>query len=337
MRGRVMVLVAALGVVVAACGSAGPAPGTGGGTASTRSPSSSVASTGSSAPGSSVPGQGTAERFPLSVDTPKGRVTVEARPGRIVSLSPTATEMLFAIGAGSQVVAVDADSDYPPSAPRTKLSGLQPSIEAIASYHPDLVVASNDISGLFSQLAIVKITALLEPAATRLGDTYHQIHQLGVVTGHVAAADALVARMRRQIAAALAKVHATSPPLTYYYELDPTYYTVTSGTFVGSLLQMAGLRDIAGSGQGSNDYPQLSAEKIIQSNPDLVFLADTICCKQSAATVAARPGWSGMTAVRDGEVVALNDDVASRWGPRVVDLVDAIVKAVTGAPVPAGS
>ncbi len=122
----------------------------------------------------------------------------------------------------------------------------------------------------------------------------------------------------------MASVRRHSPPLTYYYELDQTYYSLTSKTFVGQLLALLGLKSIADAAHGAaaaGGYPQLSSEFIVKANPDYVILADTLCCHQSAATVAHRPGWAGMRAVRDGHVIALNDDIASRWGPRIVTLL----------------
>ncbi|MGD0895443.1 MAG: ABC transporter substrate-binding protein [Acidimicrobiales bacterium] len=250
-------------------------------------------------------------------------------PDRIISLSPTATEMLFAIGAGRQVVAVDEDSDYPSDAPRTKLSGLEPNIEAIARYNPDLVVVSYDPEGFVKSLAALGVPVLLEPAATNLAGTYAQIEALGRATGHAGQAAALVRRMRAEIAAAIAGAPRFSPPETYYFELEQDFYSITSSTYVGQLLKMFGLRDIADSAKGaSSGYPQLSDEYIVRADPRIIFLADTICCGQSARTVAARPGWRNIAAVRDGAVVGLNDDIASRWGPRVVVLARDIEAAL---------
>ncbi len=258
-----------------------------------------------------------------------GLATKTRPPHRIVSLSPTATEMLFAIGAGPQVVAVDDDSDYPVTAPRTTLSGLDPNVEAIARYNPDLVVVSYNPEGLAKSLRALGVRVLLEPAATDLDGTYAQISALGKVTGHDRAAAALVRRMRAEIAAAVAGAPRFSSPPTYYFELEPDFYSVTSATYVGQLLAMFGLRNIADRAKGaSSGYPQLSDEYIVKADPEIVFLADTLCCHQSAGTVAARPGWQALAAVRDGGVVPLNDDIASRWGPRVVLLARDIEAAL---------
>jgi len=297
------VAVAVLGVVGAACAS-------------------------TSAPAPKTPPAGS---FPTSIAASNGTVTIDRRPHAIVSLSPTATEMLYAVGAGSQVKAVDQDSDYPRGVPHTNLDGFQPNVEAIASYRPDLVVVAGDTSDLTGRLGALGIPVLSEPAATTLTDTYNQIEQLGAATGHVRRAAAEVATMKSQIAAIVRSVPETHTVRTYYYELDPTYYSATSSTFIGRVLGLVGLSNIADSAPGSassGGYPQLSSEFIVQANPDYVFLADTQCCGQDAATVAARSGWSTVTAVVQKHVVKLNDDVASRWGPRIVDLLRTVASAV---------
>jgi iron complex transport system substrate-binding protein len=268
----------------------------------------------------------------MTVRTPTGAVTIPARPARIVSLSPTATEMLFAIGAGRQVPAVDSDSDYPADAPHTSLSGFQPNVEAIAGYRPDLVVIASDPGGLVKSLRSLRIPVLIEPPAQHLGDAYHQLNQLGAVTGHARRAAAVSTRMRRQIAATIASVPKPAHALTEYTELDDTYFSATSDTFLGQVFKAFGLRNIADRAKGAGSgYPQLSAEYIVAADPDLIFLADTLCCHQSQSTVAARSGWSGITAVRDHQVVGLNDDIASRWGPRIVTLYKIVAGHVKAA------
>jgi iron complex transport system substrate-binding protein len=257
-------------------------------------------------------------------------VTLERRPGRIVSLSPTATEMLFAIGAGDQVVAVDDQSNYPADAPTTGLSGYEPNAESIASYDPDLVVYANDLGDVAPALDRLGIPAVLEPAAENLREVYAQIRQLGLLTGHADGADALVSTMRSRIATITAATPRPAEPLTYYHELDDTYYSITSSTFIGRIYALLGLRNIADAADSAGSgYPQLSPEYIIEDDPDLIFLADTKCCGQSAGTVAKRPGWDRIAAVRHGDVIELDDDVASRWGPRIVDFLKAVADAVS--------
>jgi iron complex transport system substrate-binding protein len=262
--------------------------------------------------------------FPVTIHAANGDIVVKARPTRVVSLSPTATEDLFAVGAGSQVVAVDDQSDYPKRAPRTKLSGFTPNAEAIALYNPDLVIVSND-GGIVGSLQKLGITVLLEPAADNVAQAYDEIRQLGRATGHEQAATAVVRSMQRKLTALIRSVPKRSRHLRVYHELDPTYYSATSATFIGRLYKLFGFRNIADAADSTHSgYPQLSAEYIVSSNPDIVVLADSICCKQSGATVAARPGWGGLSAVRHHRVVAIDDSVASRWGPRLVELARAV-------------
>lgn len=267
-------------------------------------------------------------KFPLTIEAANGRVEIAQRPERIVSLSPTATEMLFAVDAGDQVVAVDDQSDYPPEAPTTKLSGFEPNVEAIAEYEPDLVVAS-DTAGIARPLKTLGIPTLVQPAAVTLADTYAQIEELGRATGNAQGADAVIASMRSEIDAIVSSLPDLEEPRTYYHELDESYFSVTSETFIGHVYELVGLSNIADkTDKAGSGYPQLSAEYIIEADPDLIFLADVECCKQSPATVAARPGWDRITAVRNDAVVELDDDVASRWGPRVVEFLRVVADAV---------
>ncbi len=313
----VFAALAALTVTAAACGS---------------TQASNTGATSGSSPAAS-----TGAGFPVSLAAPNGTVKVASRPTAIVSLSPTATEMLYAIGAGSQVKAVDSLSDYPAQAPRTKLSAYQPNVEAIVAEKPDLVVESGDTGQLTKRLAAFSIPVLELPAPAKLAGEYTEFDQLGQATGHLAQAQQEVARLRTQLHQIAAAAPHHAKPLTYYYELDQTYYSVTSSTFVGQLLALLGMKSIADQASGaakSDGYPQLSAEYIIKANPDYIILADTLCCHQDAATVARRAGWSGLAAVKAGHIIGLNDDIASRWGPRVTDLLrtveTAIAKGSTG-------
>jgi iron complex transport system substrate-binding protein len=306
-----LALAAALAIACAACAS-----------------SSSSGTTASTPAAASSASGGT---FPITIAAANGTVRVPARPKAIISLSPTVTEMLYAIGAGAQVKAVDMYSDYPPQAPRTKLSGLAPNVEAIVADKPDLVIESGDTGSLAKRLAVFHIPVLDLPAPAALPGVYGEFTELGRATGHPAQAAVEDAQIRKQIAAIAAGLPHHAQPVSYYYELDQTYYSVTSDTFIGHLLGLLGMKSIADAAKGAaaaGGYPQLSAEYILRANPDYIVLADTICCHQSAATVAKRPGWSSLTAVKDGHVIPLNDDIASRWGPRIVDLLRTVATAL---------
>lgn len=280
-----------------------------------------------------------AKDFPVGIAQADGVVNIKAKPTRIVSLSPTATEILFAIGAGSQVIATDEFSDYPAEAPKTKLSGFTPNVEAIAKYKPDLIVFS-DTSDAVKALKKLKFAVLVMPAATKIDDTYAQIEKFGAATGNLANAVKLVAKMQSDIAKIVASVPKRTTPLRAYHELDNTGYSITSKTFIGSIYKLLGISSVADAADKDGfGYPQLSAEYLVKANPDVVFLADTKCCAQTLATFAARPGFGSMSAVTAGRVIELDDDIASRWGPRIVDLlriVAAKTSNMTGTPVPAG-
>ncbi|MCU1387607.1 MAG: putative transporter substrate-binding protein [Ilumatobacteraceae bacterium] len=317
--------------------SASSAPAT---TDSTTATTGSIATDGSTATTGSTTGSA-ADTTPTTSGVPysSGTLTLPAKPVAIVSLSPTATEDLFALGAGSQLVAVDDQSNYPAAVselPAT-LSGYTPNVEAIAAFKPDLVVISDDTSGVAEQLTALKIPVWTGPAAVTLDDVYTQIGQLGALTGHGGEATKLVGQMQTDIAKALDGLPDTEVPLTYYHELDNTFFSITSNTFLGQIYSLAGLVNIADQAESGSDYPQLNSEFIITADPQLIFLADTKCCGESPQTVAARDGWPAISAVKNNSVIAMDDDIASRWGPRIVDYVKAVVAAVdTAASVPAG-
>ena len=264
-----------------------------------------------------------AVHYPVTVKTPNGTVTIKSRPKAIVSLSATATEMLYAIGAGGQVKAVDKYSNYPSNAPMTSLSGFSASAEAIAKYKPDLVIVSYDPASFSAQMAKLKIPVIYDPAAPSLTVAYQQYIGLGQATGHLTGAATEVRRLKSGIASIISSTPKAAPGTTYYWELDPTYYSVTSSTFMGQLMSLLRLKSIADAvGVNSNGgYPQLNSESIVQANPNFIFLADSKCCQASVQTVAARPGWSTMTAVANNRILTLDDDIASRWGPRIITLL----------------
>jgi iron complex transport system substrate-binding protein len=256
---------------------------------------------------------------------------VEQPALRIVSLSPTHTEILYAIGAGDQVVAVDSMSNYPADAAISDLSAYEPNVEAISEYDPDLVVIGDDYTGLADQLSAIGVDSWVIAAPVSLDEAYSQIVELGVAVGHEAEASALADSMRTEIDEIVAGSTGIPEGTSYFLELDDTLYSVTSNTFIGSIFDRFGVRNIADATEGDTDYPQLSAEFIVSQDPTFVFLADTKCCGANAESVASRPGWDVLSAVTNGRVVELDDDVASRWGPRLVELVAAIAEALKAA------
>jgi iron complex transport system substrate-binding protein len=266
--------------------------------------------------------------FPVTVNAANGSVRIPKAPARIVSISATATENLFAVGAGAQVRAVDDYSTYPAVAPRTKLSAYTPNAEAIAGYRPDLVVVAGDSNHVVASLQKLGVPVLVDPPAKDLHDAYAQIEQLGAATGHRERARSVVERMRTRVAAITKRSVTAGSPLSVYHELDNTFFSATSKTFIGRVYSMLGLRNIADKAARGGPYPKLSGEYVIKSDPDLIVLADTICCGQKAKSVRKRAGFAGVAAVRKGNVLAVPDDLASHWGPRIVDFLALVAKRV---------
>jgi iron complex transport system substrate-binding protein len=269
--------------------------------------------------------------FPMSITTPAGTITLTAPAQRIISLSPTATEILYAIGAGKQVIAVDTDSNYPTKGlPTTRFNAFSPNVEQMISLHPGLVVLSYNPSGLEAQLKSAGIPVMEQDAATNLTGTLQQITWLGNATGHYDASYKVASDDKQDVAHDVALVPKHHRALKIYFELDPQLYSLTSSTYAGELLKALGATNIADKVSTSLDggYPKLSAEYVVASNPQMIFLADTKCCHQTYATVRARPGFSIISAVTHHFVIGLDDDIASRWGPRVSTLMDDLTAAV---------
>ncbi|WP_448851711.1 ABC transporter substrate-binding protein [Corynebacterium sp. 335C] len=263
-------------------------------------------------------------------------------PGSIVSLSPTATEMLYAIGAGDRVTAVDENSDYPAEAPVTEgLSGFElDNAESVLAFDPDLVVVQVAPPGLGEQLDSAGVELLELPAATTLDEAYAQVETLGEATGEVEGAERVADGMRAGVEQAVASVPAEvrESGLTYFHEVSPELYSVTDATFLGEVYGLFGLSSVAGGAPDGSDggYPQLNPEAVIDADPDLVFLADAGSAGVTPQDVAARPGWDTVAAVRAGNIFELDEDLASRWGPRLPELVRHIAAALSAAELPAG-
>ncbi len=301
-------------------------------TAGDETTTTEAADTTTSAPPETTTTEAAGGGFPITIAAGNGDVTIGARPERIVSLSPTSTEILFDIGAGDQVVAADSFSDFPASAPTDPdLVALSPNVEAIVEEHdPDLVVMTFDPGEVVASFEALGVPVIVHLAPVTLDDTYTQYEQLGAATANVGTATEAVARIQDDLDTVVAEVGDAAAGLTYYHELDPTFFSATSTTFIGQVYGLFGMENIADPADADGaafGFPQLSAEFILDADPDLVFLADTKCCDQTAETVAERPGWSDLSAVPDG-VVELDDDVASRWGPRIVDFAEVIAEAV---------
>ncbi len=250
---------------------------------------------------------------------------------KVISLSPSATEDLFAIGAGPQVIAVSSDSNFPASAPSTSLDAFTPNVEAIAALKPDLVVINSGATKSISiraGLEKLKISVYFESAPKDLAGVYKEILELGKLTGHTQGAYSVISAMRSKISKATASAKRVKG-VTFFHELDNTLYSVTSSTFIGSVYKSFGFTNIAdvAATTDSFGYPQLSSEYIVKSNPMYIFLSDAQY-GENVATVSKRAGWQSIQAVTKKRVVELPDDVPSRWGPRLADFYSFIASIV---------
>ncbi|WP_223164126.1 ABC transporter substrate-binding protein [Nocardioides mesophilus] len=271
--------------------------------------------------------------YPVTIDAVNGEVTLDQQPERIVSLSPSATEILFAIGAGDQVIAADEYSTYPQQAPTTELSAYDPNVEAIAGYSPDLVVIANDTNGIVGALAKLDIPTIVNPAPATIDEGYDGIAALGLATGHVDKTAKVVADMRAEIEKALDA--APQEGLRVYHELDEKHYAASSSSFIGSVYDSLGATNIADAAdKQKSGYPQLTEEAIIAADPELIVITDQV--SYTADDVASRPGWENVSAVKNGNVVTVDADISSRWGPRLPQLIESIADAMASVKTPAG-
>ncbi len=278
-----------------------------------------------------TPAQAATTKYPLTISSGGFKTTIEKEPKRIISLSPSATEIFFSIGADKQVLLVDSLSNYPKKAPISEISAFQPNVEAIVGKKPDLVLLSVDsVKSNEVREALIKLNVpvLMEKAPTTLNDVYAEIKVLGRVTNKQTQAAALSKKMDREIKSILATAKK-SKGVRIFHELDETYYSVTSDTFIGRVYKDFGVINVADAAAGADSYgyPQLSVEYLLKSDPQAIFLSDA----QYGVTpesVSKRAGWSQISAVKNNKVFALPADIPSRWGPRLVDFYLAIAKAL---------
>lgn len=262
--------------------------------------------------------------FPVTIADDNGvTVTLEEAPARIVALAPSFVEVLFAIGAGDTIVAADENTDYPPEAASIpRISGFEPSVEGIASYEPDLVLLTFDPGGLVDALNGLQITALFLAAPATVVGALDQIETLGQASGHSAEAADLVDVMNGDIHSIAAGIPAGDGPRVYH-EVDNTYYSAGPGSFIHDLYAIVGAQNIAeATGEA---FPQLSAEAIIQADPEVIILADEFA-GESSDTVSSRPGWGEISAVKNGRVHTVDPNIISRPGPRLVDALETLAK-----------
>jgi iron complex transport system substrate-binding protein len=270
-----------------------------------------------------LPVRRTAPSTTTTVPLPTGKLD------RIVSLVPSATESLFAMGAGEAVVAVDSASNYPPEAPVTDLDAADPDVEVIASYSPQLVIADAGNQPVLDALNKAGFATLPIAPPRNFDGVVNQIEQIGAATGNIAAA----ARLGDELTNDALQLVSSMPKrsrLKYYFELNTDRQSVTSASMIGAMFTQLGMRNIVDRLDLDDDetHPKLDDAFIIQTNPDVIILADATCCMQTESEIASRPGWNGIRAVQEGNVIELDTDVATRWGPRTIDMFRQIVEVV---------
>jgi len=270
-------------------------------------------------------------KYPLTISSGGFTTKIAKEPKRIISLSPSGTEIFFSIGADKQILLVDSLSNYPKRAPVSDISAFEPNVEAIVGKKPDLVLLSVDSmksTEVRNALIKLKVPVLMEKAPVTLNDVYAEINVLGKVTNKQSQASALSKKMAKDIKAILASAKKTKG-IRIYHELDDSYYSVTSDTFIGRVYKDFGVVNVADAAAGTDSYgyPQLSAEYLLTSDPQAIFLSDAQY-GVSTDSVSKRAGWSQISAVKNAKVFELAADVPSRWGPRLVDFYRAIAKAL---------
>ncbi|MFN7037547.1 MAG: ABC transporter substrate-binding protein [Bellilinea sp.] len=265
-------------------------------------------------------------------------VTLAAPAQRVISLAPSNTEILFAVGAGGQVVGRDNFSNYPPEA--LELPGLGDfmgfSIEQMVALQPDLVLlAEIHPPELVKSLEDAGLTVYYLKNPLTIEEMYPMLITVGELTGHKAEAEALVSRLSVRVAAVQQKLAGIERRPTVFYEIDGTDpskpWTTGSGTFIDTLLEMAGAENV-GRAMGSQ-YGQMSIEALLEADPDFILLGDANF-GVTPEQVAARAGWNELTAVKEGRVLPFNDDLVSRPGPRLVDGLEELARILHAVPVP---
>ncbi|MCV0404299.1 MAG: ABC transporter substrate-binding protein [Chloroflexi bacterium] len=280
------------------------------------------------------------ESFPLELTDDAGRtVTIESEPERIVSLAPSNTEIVCALDACDRVVGVTDFDDYPPEVADVDkvVTFAQVDVEAVVAAEPDLVIAAgNELTptSVIDQLGDLGLTVLvLYPES--LDEVAADIELVGRAIGRADEATALVADMEERVAAVEAAVEGLDRPRTFYEVsvFEGTIYTAGEGSFLASLIETAGGDPITGDALSTS----IAIEDLVAADPELILLGDaTYDPSITPESVAARPGWDAMTAVASGDVVVVTDDlVITRPGPRIVDGLEALVRAIHPDAMPA--
>ena len=272
-----------------------------------------------------APASASATTFPFTVSGADGQALTLRAPARaIVSHSPGVTEILFAIGAGAQVIAADEFSNYPAEAKSLKrVKYSDPNPETELALQPDLVILATNQKAQIEPFRRLGLPVLYDREPDDIDGVLASITLLGRAAGRGGEAATLVRSLRARIDVVVAKVADVQQGPKVFFELSDTLFTVAPGTFVGSLLSTVKARNIA---EGATTaFPELGAEAVIAANPDVILLADSQY-GATAEAVRARPGWSAIAAVQSGRLYPVDADITNRPGPRIVDALEALAR-----------
>lgn len=260
-------------------------------------------------------------------------ITLEGPAQKIVSLSPSMTESLFALGAGDRIIARESNSTYPEEAQEIEdigaiWEGLP--VEKIVSLEPDLVVAAEIISpDQVNQLRDVGLTVFWQENPEDFQGLYENLEEIARLVDQGPEEDELVSSLKERVSAVEKKLEEVDEEPLVFYELDATDpsnpYTVGAGSFISYIINKAGGQNLGDALEGG--YPQISSEEIIAQDPDYILLGDAQY-GVTAQAVAERPGWDQLTAVQEGRVVEINDDLVSLPGPRLVEGLEEVAKKI---------
>lgn len=263
--------------------------------------------------------------FPLTLTDETGReISLPKEPRRLVSLSASNTEILFALGLGDRVVAIDNHSDYPPSVKdKPRVGGFaSPDLEKVVAAEPDLVLVSNIHTKMAAGELERRGLKVMVVDSSDVKGILDRIKLVGKATGHTREAEALAGQMKARIEAVESRLSGVKP-VKVFYELSPSLHTAGAGTFVDDMVRLAGGANIgASAGKG---WPQLNQESLLLSDPEVILLGDH-SAGQTPEQVMERAGWKQITAVKTGRVYVVDPNLANRAGPRVVDGLDMVAK-----------
>ena len=275
-----------------------------------------------------------AKNATITVTDDLGReVNLPATATRIVSLAPSNTEILFAVGAGDKVVGVTTYCNYPEAATtKETIGGFSPktiSVEKIVALQPDVVFSAGGLQmPVIEALEKLNIPVVaLDPAT--IDDIYGDIGLVGKITGNEDGATAVVDDMKTRIAAVTEKVSQvpeSDRPTVFWETWDDPLMSAGPTSFIGQMIETAGGVNIFADVE--DQYPTVSAEEVIARNPQVIMGSDSHGDKLTVEAISARPGWSNIAAVQNGRIYLVQGDIASRAGPRVADAIEFMAAAL---------